>query len=1037
MARTIGLNIQLNGLNGVVKDIKTLEIEIKKAREDLKELEIGSDLFSQLSQEIGLAETQLLGLIQSTKRLTKEREIEGIGKLGQGIASSFAAAQASVALFGEESEEVQKAATAAQNLLTLALSARGIAEVRLGAQLVARTIAQRAATAADAAQIGVLKQLYALIAANPYTALLAVLGALVAAYFALGNEEEKTAEKTKTLNELLVEQQSAIKGQITSIELLKDILNDTNSSLDAQEGAYIKLQKLIPDLAVKNFELKGSQDEINNAINREIKLIELRAKQKAAEQFLVEQETKKLKDREAQRERFLKGLSVEIAQEQLRLAQAGQTNEQIQESIEGYKLIRLSQAGFTEESVNLKDITLEIIKLEKEQKDIIDRVKTSTDNSKKSNEKRLESLRALAENLRTQIKLQNEILTQEVELGDADAKILDNLKERIERAKNLTEATNKLKTGQQLLLEVERDIANVSDKIGETFIKATDSSETFFDNLKNLTGTPAEKQKKLNDELENYRKTIEEIRASGNLTPELERELNNIQRIYENVVKGLSKVVEIDPPFDVEKWEKTLVNFNLRTGAILTDPYKRTKDEIAKEISTAEEEYLKIRKEYINKFTQVELEKRREALKPLQDAIRKSAVGSADRLALEKEYKGIVDEITNAAEKSFKSLEKQGTEILQYEDGIRRVNGSVKVLNDELSKLQDSARLGFVVENADELAGEFQGVFNKIKIGREDLSALQEKLAKKDFSVDEKYAGLLTTLQEKLQDELNFIDKEGNVQSIDISKLSYEERLALLEKFLKKEVELVENAEEDKEKARQKSLERFSEGLQIFSDGISEIASIESQFTQLRLDKLEQESNATLETIVGDSEAAAKKREEVEKQFQLQKAQIEKAAVIKSLELQLLMATADAAQAVVSNLENPVVAAIAGIVGAFQIAIIAKQLELARSAAGGMILSGPSHEKGGIKVGGGLEVEGGESIINRVSTVNYQGMLSSINQAGGGQALVNNATNSLMEERLLQAIAKTKQEPIRAYVLNSEITNGQAINKRLEELSTI
>jgi hypothetical protein len=42
-----------------------------------------------------------------------------------------------------------------------------------------------------------------------------------------------------------------------------------------------------------------------------------------------------------------------------------------------------------------------------------------------------------------------------------------------------------------------------------------------------------------------------------------------------------------------------------------------------------------------------------------------------------------------------------------------------------------------------------------------------------------------------------------------------------------------------------------------------------------------------------------------------------------------------------------------------------------------------------------------------------------------------------MEERLLQALAKERNTPIRAYVLSSEITNSQAINKKLDELSTI
>ena len=99
---------------------------------------------------------------------------------------------------------------------------------------------------------------------------------------------------------------------------------------------------------------------------------------------------------------------------------------------------------------------------------------------------------------------------------------------------------------------------------------------------------------------------------------------------------------------------------------------------------------------------------------------------------------------------------------------------------------------------------------------------------------------------------------------------------------------------------------------------------------------------------------------------------------------------------------------------------------------------GPSHENGGVSfAGGGLNLEGGETIVNKKSSLNYASLLSSINQSGGGQPLVNNASNSLMEERLIQAISKANQQPIRAYVLNSEITSGQAINRRLDELATL
>ena len=120
--KVIGLRIQLNGLDTVITDIKTLETEIRKAKEDLKQVEIGGPIFKQLAKEISQAETKLQALNDSARGLSKEKTLEGFGKLGAGISSSFAAATAAVSLFGKQSESVQKAATQAQNLLTIALS---------------------------------------------------------------------------------------------------------------------------------------------------------------------------------------------------------------------------------------------------------------------------------------------------------------------------------------------------------------------------------------------------------------------------------------------------------------------------------------------------------------------------------------------------------------------------------------------------------------------------------------------------------------------------------------------------------------------------------------------------------------------------------------------------------------------------------------------------------------------------------------------------------------------------------------------------
>ena len=205
--KTIGIRIQLNGLNTVITDIKTLEEEIRKAKEDLKEVEIGGPIFNQLAKEISQAETKLIGLQDAAKGISKEKTLEGFGKLGAGIASSFAAATAAVSLFGNESESVQKAATQAQNLLTVALSLRGIAEIKTGANIVAKTIAEKASTAATLASTKATKALYTTLAANPYGVILAVVGLLVTAYLTLADAtyDAEAAQESfnKTLSETL------------------------------------------------------------------------------------------------------------------------------------------------------------------------------------------------------------------------------------------------------------------------------------------------------------------------------------------------------------------------------------------------------------------------------------------------------------------------------------------------------------------------------------------------------------------------------------------------------------------------------------------------------------------------------------------------------------------------------------------------------------------------------------------------------------------------------------------------------------------
>ena len=118
-------------------------------------------------------------------------------------------------------------------------------------------------------------------------------------------------------------------------------------------------------------------------------------------------------------------------------------------------------------------------------------------------------------------------------------------------------------------------------------------------------------------------------------------------------------------------------------------------------------------------------------------------------------------------------------------------------------------------------------------------------------------------------------------------------------------------------------------------------------------------------------------------------------ATARKMELgyQLVMSIANAAQGASKALAQwgwptgPIFAGIMAALGAAQTAIIAKQIGAIKPVkyADGGLIQGPSHAAGGVPVGNtGIEVEGGEAVINKRSTAKYGPLLDAINAAGNG-----------------------------------------------------
>ena len=1066
--KTIGIRIQLNGLNTVITDIKTLENEIRKAKEDLKEVEIGGTIFNQLSREISEAETKLMGLQEAARGISKEKTLEGFGKLGAGISSSFAAATAAVSLFGKESESVQKAATQAQNLLTIALSIRGIAEIKLGADIVARTIAEKAATLATNATNTATKALYSTLAKNPYGLIIAAVGALVAAYISLTDETDKVneaAESQKKIDELTTKSKEDLIRKTTeqSIRLraLQLIVNNTKKSELERNQALSDLKKELPGLTglelgranslrLINAEIENglslgkleiqSQAIIAVALEKEIRLRTIKGEQDANNLKIAELQRKidfeNRKDAPVDYSRQERVFNLqkdqnELKQTNTKLENESKTLTRDRNRLEGEydgiivklnanksrtnNIVETYNKNLKEEKKNQKDVN----QATQEQIDNVSRLTLAYDKQIAELQSTLDAYKKIGE--LTKVDIQEPGIVKDIEAINEARKALQ------------------LPTLESEFKNIGIEISTVNSKfsIQKDILKnATDEFGTYYESIRKILSEASQ-----TESVDVFAETIRvalndasEQLQSGKITKGAFDAFKTLTDQY----LGFNKVIKDNPLFKPEQLSTFLdlekqiliatgdytLELNKQTGqiekvAVKVKDYtgiQQTQNQLLKDYG------ILIKTEYTKELQLQNLigESREKNIKSLVSQGKITKEQGEQLLSLkdvenqQQKLNKLIEEIVAARINALKTVTQT---IVQEENQIREF----------LFRVQESQKEG-VALSAEAIK---QTLLNNLNLVVE-FTQKQNKVV-----IDEK---------KQEADQLISLEEQLAVKGIDISKLTREEKLKILKAYLAKEKEEKDAAAEDDKKRGKTTAEDIANALQKFSQLIGQTASLVAQSFSFQLQQLEKESKKALEQVTGDTERSNELRIELEKQYQKEREQLEKRALIKSLQFQLIQAIADTAQAVTANLAIPPLAVAVGILGAVQIGLITQQLNQAQSMAGGGkirlgasgMVVGPSHENGGVSfAGGGLNLEGGESVINRQSSMNYGSLLSQINQSGGGQPLVNNASNSLMEERLIQAISKANQQPIRAYVLNSEITSGQAINRRLDELATL
>jgi hypothetical protein len=1072
--KVIGLRIELNGFRGVVTSIKQLEEELRKAKQDLAELEIGGDNFKTLAREISGAESKLLGLRKASEGIGLEKKLEGYGKLAAGITSSFAAAQSAVMLFGSDSTAVAEAAVQAQNLLTLALAARSIEEIGVGIATVKTTIATKAQTLADGIQTTAtftlntaLKALYTTIAANPLGALVVAIGLAITAIALLGSKSKDAAKAQKEFNDAI--NKDAAKS-ISNLNALVTTINNTSLSLDTRKKALDDLSKQFPayfkDLdkeKVLTGDVKIQTDLLTQAL---IKQAKARALQGRIEENTVIQleledklQTSKAKTIKLQKELLDIQNSTTLniggpgitsgggtgvgTDEVLKIRQVNDAKK-IQNDLDKEK--NKIDKKIQDDANRINQINIEtdrvigtVIEVKKEDVKV---TKEQTDETNKLNQALIE-----------EEKIKSQLLLSDIKLGEANEEIVKTLQGQVDAAKSASDKLKELKGVADLLKDLDFGLTPKTDYLGDEFIKVSNAGETLYDVLKENEaaqkalneqyakfGTLTEEQElqKAADELKlqtqytqsyesalvNLNSTVTDVKDTYGdfLTDEQLITLNKYEYSYRQFTQAVKVFSEIDikPPFSATQFERDLIDVQLLLGKIKFDPYAetRTPEELAKQILDAQERLQQDQERFIAAY----IEKRKKDTKDFELQTKETVE------KLNEVYK-------EAGEKAFENLVAAGNEVIVFKEGVISVRQNIVSLNAELAKLAPAAREGFLLSNKQQLTEQYIVDLDEVSTNRETLAKLTEEISKKTYDKEKSF-----------KTQVNDLEKQLGQQKLDISKLSYAAKLELLKEFLGKEIVATEDAEKKKQEAQKKTLADIQLALQTLSKAITDVASITAQVFQLQLDSLQTKFTDTMGNIVGDTKEADQKRIESEKSYQAQKAEIEKKARITALKFTLAQTIASGAQAIVTaaGLLPPASFIIAGInaaITAAQVAVIAAQIQQVQGTvmrrggmlAGGGFISGPSHEQGGVYAGGGYTLEGNESVINRQSTLQYSGLLSQINQSGGGRPIV---VQSPMDSRLVEALAKQRTEPIRAYVIEQDITKAQSINRRLEQLAS-
>ena len=987
MAKTIAIQLEIDGAQQAVKTIGELETAIEQLTEELKQTDIGSERFNQLTVELNSARSALKGFEQTFEGLDPQQQTQAYLAFGESVVSGILLAQEAIRAFGIENESVNNAVEKSTQAINLALQTRIIIEGALEARVIATTIAQRALNTATVTGNKVLKALFTTMAANPLGAVLAAIGLLVTAFILLS---EGTEESTKAFGENEDAQRDLELQSRATARAIDGLRQETDLLLKQYESF---------DLSQTTQELNSVQEELNN-------LTQSQSEVRNFGQSIGELGND-----------ILAGV-VQIKDLNLTLAEQRELLDVAEDALTGY----IGSFGSPEVESNITSI-----------KNLIEILQNSISEAEGETDaltKRLEFLQKRLEDLKKA----------------RSAKALDGFVESLEDASKAVEDLNRnlLEFGDipeppviedlKELLALQLKLREAAEENRKTLSDTFTDYVTSVDEAKNETDTFGQEVDRIREELTSafvtgdidvFGDKITEVQDAflseenvDKFTKEQKAAITQILSGYEVAFKSLKKL-----GIDTEDEFKNIINPLLDgltnklqlEGSINFEEVNGAIQEFQLSVADIEEgtiEFYNKRQELIDNIRE-ELLKEAE-LNKLNAEDREKAIENATKLS-EEQADAIIEIITNTA---------------KAEDAIRGVLFETQQLT---QGIQDTSNdfdefFGLVITNFDSITEEF------------DVTKLLDPDPAK---LDENLNALTDFFKDVSNDQIN-LEEFTQEQRIELLEEFLEKRKELIEKNTKEEEDIQKQSLEETLGNLQEVLSSISEvGAALAENSQFQISVIQRE-TEALLDEVVGDTKEAAELREEIQEDATRKIVELERQAELRSLQFAKIEAISQLAVATVRALA------LPPPFNAIAAAAVGTAGSLQIGLIQSQIEDLKSVPGfaqGGLVQG---EGNGTSDSIPAMLSNGEFVVNAKSAKEFLPLLEQLNERGlqkfaqGGFVLDSGNSNPIFmgntsfdDSRIIDALERRDTTPLRAYVFEKEITDAQDIERRLQELSKL